>query len=283
MLQKPGAVTPEDLFIRAWKAPRARRLRPGRPSRSTAVSAAALLAFIVAWWLVTRLRVVSGRELVPPRHLLHSYRVLWTTGYQGIPLRDEIEASLRRCVLGFGIGAGIATPLGLVIGSSRRASALISPIVALFRPIPPIAYLPLLVLLLGIGEEPKVLMIASGAFFYMLLTTAAGVRAVPRSLVDAGRMLGLSRRQLFGSVVFRAALPSILIGANVALVISWATVVAAELVSAQKGLGFIAVDAAQYARTDYVYAAVILIGIIGALFELGIRLLERMLVPWAGR
>lgn len=204
-------------------------------------------------------------------------------GYQGVSLQRHVATSVERWLVGFAIGASLGTVLGLASGYYRVMSAVVSPIVALFRPIPPIAYLPLAVLILGIGELPKVTMIAAAAFFYMYLTTAAGVAGVPRSMVQAGRMLGLSNRQLFGSVIFRAALPEILVGANIALVLSWAVVVAAELVSASAGLGHVALDAATYARVDVVYAAVLLIGVIGALAEVSVRLIQRWALPWVGK
>jgi ABC-type nitrate/sulfonate/bicarbonate transport system permease component len=137
-----------------------------------------------------------------------------------------------------------------------------------------------MVVLFGIGEKPKVILIASAAFFYMVLNVAAGARGVPNELKLTGRMLGLNRRQVFTSVVFPAALPQILVGLNVSLILSWAVVVAAELVSSNQGIGYVATDAANFFRIPYIYAAIIIIGIIGALFEGAVRLLEWRLLRW---
>jgi ABC-type nitrate/sulfonate/bicarbonate transport system permease component len=248
-----------------------------------ALSGAAIGLLIALWWLVTHFQWVSPHELPSISGMVDTYRTLVTQGYNGVPLEDHLYGSLKRCVIGFTIGASIGVPLGLLSGYYRAVSAVVSPIVALLRPVPPIAYLPLLVTFLGIGEEPKIFLIAAGAFFYMLLNTAAGVRSVPETMVQAGRMLGLTQRQIFTSIIVRAALPQILTGINIALVISWAIVVAAELVASDRGLGFIALNAAQLYQINYVYASVILIGAIGALFELGVRRLERILVPWVGK
>jgi NitT/TauT family transport system permease protein len=252
-------------------------------SRNALLSAASLGGLLVLWWAVTSAGLVSRQNLPSPADMVHTFGQLAHHGYQHVPLYEHVLASLKRCLIGFAIGSAFALPLGLLAGYYRAVAAVLSPIVALFRPVPPIAYLPLLVLFLGIGEQAKIFLIATGAFFYMLLNTEAGVRGVSSELVDAGRMLGLSRRQLFTSVVFRGALPQIIIGVNVSLVLSWAIVVAAELVAASRGLGYMAVDASTYYRVDFVYAAVVMIGVIGAGFELIVRVLHRRLVPWHGR
>lgn len=212
--------------------------------------------------------------------MYEAFRDLILKGYDGVPLREHLEASLRRCFEGFAIGAGIGLPVGVAIGASQYVSAVVTPILAFLRPIPPIAYFPLMILFFGIGELPKIILIASAAFFYMVLHVAAGVRSVPRELILTGRMLGLSRRQVFTSVYLRAATPQVMVGVHVSLILSWAVVVAAELISSNRGVGYIATDSATFFRVPYTYAAVIMIGLIGALLEGLVRLVERRLLRW---
>jgi ABC-type nitrate/sulfonate/bicarbonate transport system permease component len=246
------------------------------------LAAVALVAFVGIWWFFA-VEVVSRHDLITPPDLVRAYGRLVSQGYYHVSLAAQVWASLRRCLLGFAIGASIAIPVGLLSGYYRAVGAAISPIMAVLRPIPAIAYFPLLVVFLGIGETSKVYLIAVAAFSWTLLNTAAGVRNVPRQLVLTGEMLGLTRPQVFASVVFRAALPQIMTGLNVSLVISWGTVIAAELIAATTGLGFMATDAATYFRVEDVYAAIGLIGAIGALFELTLRTAERRLLPWVGK
>ena len=255
------------------------RRRWFRFTPSTAVSVASLAVVLAVWWLVTGLGVVSNKTLPSPPQLISTYRELFSQGYAGTTLEGHLVASLRRVIIGFAIGGSAGLVLGTLAGFSKLVSAAVSPLVALVRPIPPIAYLPVLVVVLGIGESSKITLIAMAAFFYMYLTTAAAVRSVPASYIRAGQMLGLSRFQISVSVLLRAGMPQLLTGLNVALVISWATVVAAELIASSKGLGFVAVDASTYYRLNVVYAVVIVIGLVGALIELVVRTIERLLDP----
>jgi NitT/TauT family transport system permease protein len=250
-----------------------------RVSTATLVSVASLLLLLAVWWLATGLGAVSPKTVPSPPDLITTYKQLFSHGYAGTSLVGHLEASLRRVVIGFAIGGSSGLVLGTLAGFSRFVSAAVSPIVALVRPIPPIAYLPVLVVILGIGETSKITLIAMAAFFYMYLTTSAAVRSVPAGYVRAGQMLGLSRLQISTSVLLRAGMPQLLTGLNVALVISWATVVAAELIASSTGLGFVAVDASTYYRLNVVYAVVIIIGLVGALIELVVRSIERFLDP----
>ena len=255
----------------------------GGVSRRHAVSGLTIVSLAVTWWIITRFSVVSARTLPSPRVMYDVFHDLILHGYGGVPLRDHLFASLRRCFEGFAIGAGIGLPVGVAIGASQYVSAMFTPILAFLRPIPPIAYFPLMILIFGIGEQPKIILIASAAFFYMVLHVAAGVRGVSRDLILTGRMLGLSRRQVFTSVYLRAASPQIMVGVHVSLILSWAVVVAAELISSNRGIGYMATDSATFFRVSYTYAAVIIIGAVGALLEALVRVVERPLLRWHGR
>ena len=146
-----------------------------------------------------------------------------------------------------------------------------------------IAFIPLVILYFGIGEFPKILLIGAAAFWYVVLNTSNGVRSVPVDLVRAALNLGVRRDQLFFRVIFPAALPHVMTGIKTATALSWAIVVAAELVAAQEGLGYLIMDAATFFRVPYVYLGIIIIGVIGLLLEVVTVAIENRVLHWRGR
>jgi NitT/TauT family transport system permease protein len=171
----------------------------------------------------------------------------------------------------------------LVTGYSRIGGAIVSPIMAFVRPIPPIAFIPMVVLYFGLGELGKVVLIIWTAFNYVLVNAHAGAAGVPIAYQRAAQANGLTRAQTFFRVVFPAALPQIFTGLKVAMALSWAVVVAAELVGAQAGLGYMISDAALTFRISTVFIGIALIGAIGLLLNVILNLLEARIVHWRGR
>ncbi len=247
------------------------------------LSWATVAAVIVAWWAVTASGLVSPFVLPSPLELARELRELAAHGYAEKPLAQHVVASLARTFTGLGLGLAVGIPVGLVMGASPVVYAILSPIFAFLRPIPPIAFIPLMILFFGIGEFSKVFLIFTAALWYVVLNTSAGVRTVSQDLLRAGQNLGLTRLQLFRHVLFWAALPHILTGVKTATAISWAIVVAAELIAAQAGLGFLVMDAATFFRVPDVYLGIIFIGLIGLALEAVTRSLERGLLHWQGR
>jgi len=240
-------------------------------------------AVVVAWWAVTAGGFVSPFVLPSPLELVRELRELAAQGYAEKPLAQHVLASLARTFTGLGLGLAVGIPVGLVMGASPAVYAILSPIFAFLRPIPPIAFIPLMILFFGIGEFSKIFLIFMAALWYVVLNTSAGVRTVSHDLLRAGQNLGLTRLQLFRHVLFWAALPHILTGVKTATAVSWAIVVAAELIAAQAGLGFLVMDAATFFRVPDVYLGIIFIGVIGLALEAVTRSLERALLHWQGR
>ena len=238
---------------------------------------------LLLWYLVTARGWVSAFVLPSPANLWSEFQVLVVKGYAGKTLAEHILASLFRTFTGLGLGIAIGVPLGLLMGSSRVAYAILGPIFSFLRPIPPIAFIPLMILYFGIGEFSKVALIFLAALYYVVLNSSAGVRTVPQDLVRAGMNLGLSRTKLFAKVIFRAALPHIMTGIKTATAISWAIVVAAELIAAQAGLGFMVMDATTFFRVPNVYIGIIIIGLIGVTLEAITVAIDRKLLHWMGR
>ena len=174
-------------------------------------------------------------------------------------------------------------PRGLGDWIHPAVHAILSPFLAVLRPIPVIAYIPLAILWFGIGEFSKVLLISVTSFLYMTVNTAAGVKAVPEDVIRAALSLGASRLQLFAYVIFPESLPYIFAGIRVGAAVSWAVVVSAELIAAQQGLGYLIMDAATFFRIPAVYVGITLIGIIGFAIDRLISFAERRLVHWSAR
>ena len=260
-----------------------RSLRRSLMSGNVIVGAVTVLVLLAAWALATTMFRVSPLVLPSPRAMWDELQVLLEVGYSGKPLYVHVAASLFRSLTGLVAGIVLAVPVGLAMGYNRRINAALVPVFGFFRPIPPIAFIPLMILWFGIGELGKVLLIFAASFNYTVLNSAAGMRAVPEQLVRKGRNLGLTRAQLFLGVMLPAAMPQIFTGIKTSTAVSWAIVVAAELIAAQEGLGFIIQDAGTFFRITDVFFGIIIVGLIGVSLELLISFIERRTLHWQGK
>jgi NitT/TauT family transport system permease protein len=241
-----------------------------------AVAFALLLAtwhFAVIWTgtkvLPSPLEVKKGLAELLQEH------VLW----------NDIQDSLRRVAIGFGAAALLGIPLGLTLGWYPEVNRVVNPVIQILRPISPIAWIPVAILFLGVGDHAATSLIFLGAFFPIVVSCVDGVNNVPSVFRRAGRNFGLSPLQLLGRVVFPAALPQIIVGLRIAFGIAWLVVVAAEMVAVDSGLGYLIIDSRNSGkRYDLVVAAMLLIGIIGLALDFLFRGLERVKsVRWGFR
>ena len=246
-------------------------------------SAAAILAILIAWIAASTLNLVKPGYFPTPGMLVQTAGELAKNGYQGHSLLTHIQSSLFRAVAGFIIGVSLGVPLGLLAGYNRITGAVVSPVMAFLRPIPPIAFIPMTVLYFGLGETGKIVLIVFVAFSYAQANAQAGAAQVPLLYLRAAESLGMTRLQIFFRVILPAALPQIFTGLKVALALSWAVVVAAELVGAQTGLGYMIADAALLLRIPVVFIGIGLIGLIGLGLNLALSAAENKLVHWKGR
>jgi NitT/TauT family transport system permease protein len=200
-------------------------------------------------------------------------------------LWKDIVDSLRRVALGFGAAALLGIPLGLVLGWYPAANQVVNPIIQILRPISPLAWIPVAILLFGVGDHAATSLIFLGAFFPITVACIAGVSNVPSMYRQAGRNFGLKPVQLLARVVFPAALPQIMVGLRIALGIAWLVVVAAEMVAVDSGLGYLVIDSRNSGkRYDLVVAAMLLIGVIGLTLDLLFRSVEQFKsVRWGFR
>jgi taurine transport system permease protein len=204
-------------------------------------------------------------------------------GYQGITLAEHLGWSLIRVVAGFVTGSLVGIPLGYAMGLSGWFRGWFDPIVEFMRPVPPLALIPLVIIWFGIGETGKIILLFLAALWIMTIAARAGVSGVNISKVHAAYSLGASKRQVLRHVIVPNSLPEIFTGARVAMGVCWGTVVAAELVAAEKGAGKMIVAASKFQLTDIVIMGIILIGVIGFGIDILMRMAEKTLVPWKGR
>lgn len=208
---------------------------------------------------------------------------VWRDGYQNVTLAEHLSYSLFRVIVGFLLGAAVGIPLGYAMGLSNWFRGWFDPIVEFMRPVPPLALIPLVIIWAGIGEQGKIILLFLAALWIMAIAARSGVSGVAISKVHAAYSLGASKGQIMRHVIAPNSLPEIFTGARVAMGVCWGTVVAAELVAAEKGVGKMIVAASKFQDTDIVLMGIILIGIIGFGIDVLMRLAEKWLVPWKGR
>jgi len=195
-------------------------------------------------------------------------------------LARHLAVSATRAATGFAIGGALGFALGLLTGASRGAERALDSSVQMLRTVPHLALVPLVILWFGIGEGGKVFLVALGVLFPIYLNTYHGVRSVDPGLIEMGRVYGLGRWGLFRRVLLPGALPSILVGVRYALGVMWLTLIVAETIAANSGIGYMAMNAREFLLTDVVVLSILLYALLGKLADLAARGLERALLPW---
>jgi NitT/TauT family transport system permease protein len=195
-------------------------------------------------------------------------------------LPHDAYSSLFRVIAGFLIGAGLALPLGLLMGASPRLYALFNPLMQILRPIPPIAYIPLAILWFGLGNPPSFFLIAIGAFFPVLMNTIAGVRQVDGIFLRAARNLGVNQWTMFTRVILPAATPYILAGVRIGIGTAFIVVIVSEMIAVNDGLGFRILEAREFMWSDKIIAGMITIGLLGLFIDTAVSRLNNHLLRW---
>ncbi len=234
------------------------------------------LIVLAAWWWATATGRVGPSQLASPQMVV---RELVDLGQHGI-LWIDLWASIERVAIGFGIGFGFAIVLGTIVGLAPLAGRIVDPTLQGLRAVPSLAWVPLLLLWLGIGEGAKITLIAIGAFFPIYVSLVAGIRHVDRKLVEVASVLGIRGPRLAIRVVLPAALPSLLVGSRIGLTQGWLFLVAAELLAATRGLGFLLTEGQQISRTDEILCAILLLAVCGKVSESAMRAVEARALAW---
>ncbi|TDN56419.1 taurine ABC transporter permease TauC [Scandinavium goeteborgense] len=252
-------------------------------SRQLTLSLSTLAILLALWWAVTALQLIAPLFLPPPGQVLQKLiSVAGPQGFMDATLWQHLAASLTRILIALLAAAIIGIPVGIAMGLSPTLRGILDPLIELYRPIPPLAYLPLMVIWFGIGETSKILLIYLAIFAPVAMSAMAGVKSAQQVRLRAAQSLGASRVQILWFVILPGALPEILTGLRIGLGVGWSTLVAAELIAATRGLGFMVQSAGEFLATDVVLAGIAVIAVIAFVLELGLRALQRRLTPWHG-
>lgn len=242
-----------------------------------------LIVVISSWAVVSHLQVVSELFLPTPSTVGEAFYSLQVEGYRGYSILQHIGRSLFRVFVAFLGAIFLGIPLGLGIALNVYIKGIFDPIIELYRPVPPIALIPLFIIWFGIGEVSKILLIFIAMFAVIVINTASGVRGVQQEKVWAAKSLGGDKWQIIRHVILPGAMPEILTGMRVGIGFGWTTLVAAEMIAATAGIGWMVLNARRYLRTDIIMAGVIAMGILGFLLDRSIRVIEGQIVPWKGQ
>jgi len=250
---------------------------------TTLISVATILVLFASWWLVTNAGWIKPLFLPSPQAVWQQFVVYLTGDPNDRSLLQHAVASLLRVFSAFALACLVGIPLGLAMGVSRIARGVFDPVLEFYRPLPPLAYLPLIIIWFGIDETPKVLLILLSCLAPLALAARAGAQAAMQEQIHAAAAMGATRWQTLVHVIVPAALPDILVGMRIAIGFGWTTLEAAEMVAASVGLGQMVLNASNFLRTDIVVMGILVIGAVAFVFDLLMRAIERRLVPWKGR
>ncbi len=234
------------------------------------------VALVVTWEWLAQAGWLSPQVLPAPSKVIRTAFKLATAG----TLLNDLGVSLLRAAAGFAIGAAAGAALGTLVGFSRVAEAAIDRSVQMIRAVPFLAVLPLVIVWLGVGETQKIFLVTLGVTFPIYINTVLGIRQVDPKLLELGRVQGLSSIQLIRRIILPGALPSILTGVRYALATAWLALVVAETIGAQSGIGFLAMDAREFLRTDVIVLTIVIYALVGVAADGIARFLERRLLAW---
>lgn len=231
---------------------------------------------LLGWWGITASGIVKSYQLASPVQVANELVSLAQDG----TLLGDLSASIERVFAGFAIGCVLACALGCIVGLSRTAERIVDPTLQAIRAVPSLAWVPLILLWLGIGETAKITLVAIGAFFPVYVNLVAGIHNVDRKLLEVAHVFGIGRLARAIRVVMPAASPGLLVGMRVGLTQAWLFLVAAELIASTKGLGYLLMQGQQITRPDQILVAILLLALCGKLSEGGMRAIEHRALRW---
>jgi taurine transport system permease protein len=247
------------------------------------LSIGSIVGIIFFWWLVTSMGWIKPLFLPGPGAVLGKFVDVWNNGFTNTPFLQHVAVSTARVFGAFLLACLVGIPLGIAMGMSPFIRGIFDPPLEFYRPIPPLAYLPLMIIWFGIGETSKVLLIFLSVLAPVALGARSGVKSAAIEQIHAAYSFGASRWQVMRQVILPSALPEILTAMRIGIGFGWTTLVAAEMVAATEGLGYMVLTASQFLQTSTVIMGIIVIAIIAYAFDLLMRFIERKVVPWKGR
>lgn len=242
-----------------------------------------IITLLTLWLFISEIELVPQLFLPSPFKVLSKFIEISTEGYRGHTLAGHVLISMYRILAGFFLGFLAGIPIGISMGLSKIVRGAMDPIIELYRPVPPLAFIPLIIVWMGIGDQGKIFLLFLAVFSIMVINARSGVRSVTIEKIHAAYSLGANRWQVLYHVILVNALPEIFTGMRVAMGVAWGTLVAAEMVAATSGIGWMVINSARFLRTDIVIMGIIVMGIIGYMFDLIIRSIEKKVIPWKGK
>ncbi len=252
-------------------------------SSEKGISLASVVVVLLVWYTVTALNWVNPLFLPSPIAVWSAFIEILRNGYKGNSLGYHICQSMLRLVTALIVAIATAIPLGMLCGFSKPIRAAFDPIIEFYRPLPPLAYYTLLVIWLGIENPSKIALLFLAAFAPLFLAVVSGVERISIDRINGARSLGASGWQLFIHVIFPSCLPEIFTGLRTAIGVSYSTLVAAEMVAAVSGIGWMVLDASKFLRSDVIFVGIIIMGVIAILIDGVIRWIQKTQLPWIGR
>jgi sulfonate transport system permease protein len=279
-LAQPAAV-PGSPPAAGTAAARGVATRRGRSRRRAWYRLISPLAVLVIWQLVSSSGLVSEQKLPSPSTVLHTAITLITTNSAAYgTLQGAMAVSLERVAIGFALGGAVGLILAVIAGLSRLGENSVDPLLQMLRTLPLFGLIPVFIVWFGIGELPKVLLIALGSAIPLYLNTFAGIRNVDAKLAEAGQSLKLTRAEMIRHIILPGALPQMLVGLRQSLGVAWLALVVAEQINANAGLGFMISQATQFLRNDVIFVALLVYCLLGLITDALVRLLERRALAW---
>lgn len=246
------------------------------------ISLASVLVVLILWYISTSLKWVNPLFLPSPASVWSAFVEIVRTGYKDNSLIFHIAQSMYRLVVALLLAIMTAIPLGMLCGFSKHLRAALDPLIEFYRPLPPLAYYTLLVLWLGIENPSKIALLFLAAFAPLYIAAVSGVQRISRDRINGARSLGASGWQVFVYVVFPSSLPELFTGLRTAIGFTYTTLVAAEMVAAVSGIGWMVLDASKFLRSDVIFVGIIIMGIIAMLIDACVRWVQKSQLPWIG-
>ncbi len=280
----PTVAAPQPNIARAPRGKqKTSRYRIMGEGSSLVLNGVSIAGFFALWWVSTHMGWIKPLFLPKPEAIWFAFKQAVAGDLDNHTLWVHFLWSMYRVFSAFLLAVVIGIPIGIAMGVSRIARGIFDPPIEFYRPLPPLAYLPLMIIWFGIGEQAKILLLFLSIFAPVALAARAGVRSVSQEQIQAALSMGASRNQVIWHVIMPGALPEILVGLRIGMGVGWTTLVAAEMVAADAGLGKMVFNASNFLRTDVVILGILTIGLVAYLFEILMRWIEHKAVPWKGK
>lgn len=257
--------------------------KKGRFSKELLISIGTVAVIFVIWFVATANEWVNPKLIPSPQKVWDAFITSMTDGYKGKTLIEHFGESMLRMFKAFGLAIVTAIPLGLASGFSSKIRAILDPVIEFYRPLPPLAYYTLLVLALGIGDESKIALLYLACFAPIYISCVSAVVRIKPDYINSAYTVGANKLQVFCYVIFPSCLPDMFVGLRTAIGVAYTTLVAAEMVAANSGIGWMVLDAKNWFRNDIIFVGIIVMGLTGILIDAVLRFIEKKLVPWSGK